>query len=148
MDVFGFYYINIIEDRVVVRLTKDTIIAIISVVMLYCVMELCGITCPIKYITGISCAGCGMSRAWIALLHLDIKNALYYHPLFWLPPLVVIIFFIKPKINIKFYKFFIFTAVSAFVIVYICRMIAGDGDIVVFEPNNNIICRIIQKVKN
>ena len=102
-----------------IRLTKDTIITIITVVMLYCAMELCGITCPIKYITGISCAGCGMSRAWISLLHLNIKDAFYYHPLFWLPALVLIVFFMKNKINIKIYKIFIFTAVCAFVIVYV-----------------------------
>ena len=131
-----------------IRLTKDTIITIISVVMLYCAMELCGITCPIKYITGISCAGCGMSRAWISLLHLNIKDAFYYHPLFWLPVPALIVFFMKNKINIKIYKIFIFTAVCAFAIVYVYRMVVGDGDIVVFEPHNNIICRIIQKMKN
>lgn len=37
---------------------------------------------PYKYITGISCAGCGMTRAWIALLHFDINTAFMYHPLF------------------------------------------------------------------
>lgn len=37
--------------------------AIAVVVLLYLVLEGFGITCPIKFLTGISCAGCGMSRA-------------------------------------------------------------------------------------
>ena len=41
--------------------------AIAVVVLLYLVLEGFGITCPIKFLTGISCAGCGMSRAWIAV---------------------------------------------------------------------------------
>lgn len=41
--------------------------AIAVVVLLYLILEGFGITCPIKFLTGISCAGCGMSRAWIAV---------------------------------------------------------------------------------
>ena len=43
---------------------KELICAATAVVVLYTAMESIGITCPIKFITGISCAGCGMSRAW------------------------------------------------------------------------------------
>lgn len=56
--------------------------AIAVVVLLYLVLEGFGITCPIKFLTGISCAGCGMSRAWIAVFHLDLARAFYFH---WLP---------------------------------------------------------------
>lgn len=48
----------------------EVITSVAAVVVLYVILESFGVTCPIKYITGISCAGCGMSRAWIALLHL------------------------------------------------------------------------------
>ena len=54
--------------------------AIAVVVLLYLVLEGVGITCPIKFLTGISCAGCGMSRAWIAVFHLDFARAFYFHP--------------------------------------------------------------------
>ena len=104
------------------------------------------ITCPIKFITGISCAGCGMSRAWLAFLQLDMAKAFAYHPLFWLVPITVIVLLCKSKINIKIYKIFMFTMAGAFVIVYLYRMFIGTGDIVVFEPQNNILFRIIRKL--
>lgn len=124
----------------------EVITSVAAVVVLYVILESFGVTCPIKYITGISCAGCGMSRAWIALLHFNIHEAFMYHPLFFLPPVVVIVMLLKSKINIKFYRIFMFTMVGAFVIVYLYRMFIGTGDIVVFEPQNNILFRIIRKL--
>ena len=60
--------------------------AICTIAGFYLFLELVlGVTCPILYFTGISCAGCGMSRAWMCLLHLDFAGAFYYHPLFWIP---------------------------------------------------------------
>ena len=124
----------------------EVITSVAAVVVLYVILESFGVTCPIKYITGISCAGCGMSRAWIALLHFNLHEAFMYHPLFFLPPVVVIVMLLKSKIKIKFYKIFMFTMAGAFVIVYLYRMFIGTGDIVVFEPQNNIIFRIIRKL--
>lgn len=53
--------------------------AIAVVVLLYLILEGFGITCPIKFLTGISCAGCGMSRAWIAVFYLYFARAFYFH---------------------------------------------------------------------
>ncbi|HCF15769.1 MAG TPA: DUF2752 domain-containing protein [Eubacterium sp.] len=127
---------------------KELICAVTAVVVLYTAMESIGITCPIKFITGISCAGCGMSRAWIAFLQLDMAKAFEYHPLFLLPPIAVIVLLSKSKINIKIYKIFIFTIVLMFAIVYICRLIWSGDDIVVFEPQNNILFRIIRVINS
>ena len=124
----------------------EVITSVAAFVVLYVILESFGVTCPIKYITGISCAGCGMSRAWIALLHFNIHEAFMYHPLFFLPPVVLIVMLLKSKINIKFYKIFMFTMAGAFVIVYLYRMFIGTGDIVVFEPQNNILFCIIRKL--
>lgn len=117
-----------------------------AVVVLYVVLENLGITCPIKFFTGISCAGCGMSRAWLSVLRLDMAGAFRYHPLFFLPPVVLVVILLKSKMNIKIYKIFMFTIVAAFVIVYVYRMIWGDGDIVVFKPRDSIIWRIIKSL--
>lgn len=127
---------------------KELICAVTAVVVLYTAMESIGITCPIKFITGISCAGCGMSRAWLAFLRLDMAKAFEYHPLFWLPPIAVIVLLCKSKINIKIYKIFIFTIILMFAIVYICRLIWSGDDIVVFEPQNNILFRIIRVINS
>ena len=70
-----------------------TVKAICIIAGFYLFLELVlGVTCPILYFTGISCAGCGMSRAWMCLLHLDFAGAFYYHPLFWIPGVGAILF--------------------------------------------------------
>ena len=127
---------------------KELICAVTAVVILYTAMESIGITCPIKFITGISCAGCGMSRAWIAFLQFNMAKAFEYHPLFWLPPIAVIVLLCKSKINIKIYKISIFTIILMFAIVYICRLIWSGDDVVVFEPQNNILFRIIRIINS
>ena len=88
---------------------KELICAVTAVVVLYTAMESIGITCPIKFITGISCVGCGMSRAWMAFLHLDIAKAFAYHPLFWLVPIAVIVLLCKYNYFINFNIYFRFT---------------------------------------
>ena len=82
---------NLIKEK------RGMISAIAAVVILYIVLECFGITCPIKFITGVSCAGCGMSRAWLACLRLDFKKAFYYHPLFIFPPCMVCVFLMRNK---------------------------------------------------
>ena len=39
-----------------------------------------GLPCPIKAITGLECAGCGMTHALAALTRLDLRSALYHNP--------------------------------------------------------------------
>lgn len=51
------------------------------------VMSITGIGCPIRWLTGIPCPGCGMSRAFFALLRLDFTGAFSFHPMIY--PLIV-----------------------------------------------------------
>ena len=44
--------------------------------------------CIFKLITGLPCPGCGMTRAFLHFFHGDLQGAFYYHPLFWLVPLL------------------------------------------------------------
>lgn len=120
--------------------------AIAVIVVLYLFLEGIGITCPIKFLTGISCAGCGMSRAWMAALKLDFSTAFYYHPLFLTPPLVLIVFLLKNRIKPQFYKGFMFTIIVLYVMVYLYRLIWGDHEIVAFRPTEGIVVRLIEKI--
>lgn len=47
------------------------LIPVLVVCGVYAALLLSGITCPIKQWTGISCPGCGMTRAWLSVLHGD-----------------------------------------------------------------------------
>ena len=44
--------------------------------------------CPIRAVTGVICPSCGMSRAWLAALRLDLGAAFSHHPMFWIVPAV------------------------------------------------------------
>lgn len=46
--------------------------------------------CPIRRLTGLICPGCGMCRAWLAVLRLDFFQAVYYHPMFWSIPVFML----------------------------------------------------------
>lgn len=122
---------------------KELLIVIALVVILYGFFGIIGIGCPIKYITGISCAGCGMTRAYLSLLKGDVSMAFYYHPLWFLVIPSAIFIFLKKKINIRIYKAVIAILIALFVVVYLARMLNTLDTIVVFEPENNIIMKLI-----
>ena len=47
---------------------RQNISALFTIAVFYLILEsVFGITCPILFLTGISCAGCGMSRAWFCV---------------------------------------------------------------------------------
>ncbi len=50
------------------------------------------ISCIFQTIFGIACPGCGMTRALLAVLRLDIEAAFRYHPMFWSVPLLYFYF--------------------------------------------------------
>lgn len=125
---------------------KDIIISVIAIILVYALFSFTGIGCPIKFLTGISCAGCGMTRAWFSVLDFDFKSAFSYHPLFWLVPIAVLWIILKKKINNKLYKAGVAIVIALFLIVYLVRMLSPEDRIVVFEPMNNIFFKIYRWV--
>ena len=47
---------------------------------------------PCGYIAlfGFPCPGCGMTRAWLSVLQLDLSAAFRWHPMFWCIPLIAV----------------------------------------------------------
>lgn len=89
--------------------------------------------CVIKRFTGFPCVSCGMTRAFSKLLRGDIKAAFYYHPLFWLVPIIVFILifkdgmpFSKRKYNILFWCLVVFL----FILVYILRLTGATSGLI------------------
>ena len=125
-------------------ISKNDIKAISVILLFYILIECIGITCPIKFLTGISCAGCGMSRAFLSALKLDFVSAFHFHPLFWLVIPAVLIFIFKDKI--PFFKICFIVIVSLFLIVYLIRMFQPNDNIVVFKPQTGFIYSIINRL--
>ena len=51
-----------------------------------------GTVCPLRIIAGIPCPGCGVTRAFGKVLHLDLVGATRMHA-FWIPILILAVWF-------------------------------------------------------
>ena len=117
--------------------------AALAVVLLYGGMEALGVTCPIRFFTGISCAGCGMSRAWLALLRGDISAAWGYHPLFWAPVLAAGLFLFRRQIPRRVLRGAVWAGAVLFLAVYALRMADPGESIVTFAPQTGFLFRVV-----
>ena len=101
--------------------------------------------CPIRLLTGVSRAGCGMSRAYFCLFHLNIRGAFHYHPLFICPVIFVVVFVLtKFGFSAKRAKVIYNIMASLFIGVYIYRMLNPHDNVVVFDPQNGLIFKGIK----
>lgn len=123
-------------------MNRKDVSALAGIVLLYVLLESLGITCPIRFLTGISCAGCGMSRAWLSLLRLDLAGALYYHPLFWLPIPAAALLLFRRRLPKRVFTVGLSLCGVLFVLVYFIRL-GLPGDIVVFAPREGLIWRLL-----
>ena len=120
--------------------------AVLAVIALYALLFALGITCPIKYVSGISCPGCGMSRACFSAICFDFDAAFAYHPL-WilLLPFAVTAVALYARKKRRAFRACIVGGVILLLAVYVWRMIASTGDVVVAEPQNGLIGRAFGK---
>ena len=67
----------------------------------YSILNYYGITCVFLKLFGIPCPGCGMTRACLSLLRLDIMGAVRYNiVVFFMPYIFIYVFFdLKHKIH-------------------------------------------------
>ena len=90
-----------------------------------------GTICVFRSTIGIPCPGCGLSRSILAALRWQWGTAFQFHPLFWLPPLMLVIWLALkvfpsagkyPVVNKVLMKHGLFAAGTLFIAVYIFRM--------------------------
>ena len=82
--------------------------------------------CLIRRLTGVICPSCGMSRAWLSALQLDFSQAVYYHPMFWCVPIIVLFAIYDWNLfNKRWINILILSILGvAFVVCYIVRLLA------------------------
>lgn len=107
------------------------------------------ITCPIKWATGVSCPGCGMTRAFVSVLRLDFAAAFYYHPLWCvLPPAAVALIVLHQAEKKRAFRVLLYLLIAAFIAAYLWRMLCGDGAVVAFAPECSLPARILDYFRN
>lgn len=123
---------------------REFTLFILAMIVFYSFLFFLGVTCPIKALTGISCPGCGMTRAWISLLRLNPRRAFYYHPLFPLPAFVLMAYLYPNIVSYKSKKIGLGIIIGLFFIVYIWRMADPNNTIVVFRPDQSLLYQAYQ----
>ena len=124
---------------------RATIAAAFAVLLAYAVMALAGIGCPLKFFSGISCPGCGMTRAFLHACRLELAEAFSYHPL-WvavLPTAALLLVFRRRRNQTAFYTVLICAAVLMLA-VYAWRIAFSCGGVVVCEPQNGFFGRCVR----
>lgn len=66
------------------------------VIMFWAMDRLFHTVCPLRFITGVPCPGCGITRAFLKVLHLDLVGATRMHP-FWIPVLLLAVCYIAVR---------------------------------------------------
>lgn len=81
--------------------------------------------CLFRAVTGIPCIGCGLSRAWLAALQLDLASAFRYHPMFWSVPLLILLAFFDGKLLRKelWNRILVVLLLVGLVVCYIIRLV-------------------------
>lgn len=72
------------------NVARDTIKLLFVIAICALGLYVTDIGCIVRFVAGVSCPGCGLTRAWLCALRFDFDAALAFHPLFWSVPLVVL----------------------------------------------------------
>ena len=123
---------------------KQDLAALAAIAALYVALHFLGMGCPIKAVTGVSCAGCGMTRAWLEVLSGNWSAAFAYHPLFWTVPLGVLVFLFRRRLPHRLMNVLLWAAGIAFVAVYAVRLADPTDSVVVFAPETGLLHRILR----
>ena len=84
--------------------------------------------CPFRFFFGISCPGCGMTRALLAALRLDFAAAFSYHPLFFLLPFFLLGYYLE-------------SVAALFVLTYLVRLLFLHDPVVTWHPASGTLLK-------
>ena len=77
---------------------KEKIITCGAVAAVVGLMYIFKLPCIFKAVLGIPCPGCGMTRAYISLLHLDFMQAFNFNIMFWSVPVLLLLYLFDGKL--------------------------------------------------
>ncbi len=104
-----------------------------------CVAVRRGTPCLFRRYTGLICPSCGMSRAWLAAFHLELREAFEYHPMFWAIPVFAAFFLLGERALTKWGKVLLLGLLLAYFACYCVRLLDDPGGNTVFWATINPI---------
>lgn len=106
--------------------------------------------CPFRYFFGISCPGCGMTRALLAAVFSDFETAFSYHPLFpMLIPVgvyIVLYVFFGMRVPSRRQNTYLILIAVVMILVYVLRLIGGDP-VVTPDLQAGLLAQILRKIQ-
>lgn len=133
-----------IIDEAVQKRIKELITVLSGLGLVVALMYFSKIGCPIKWFTGISCAGCGMTRAILHAVRFQFRAAFACHPLFFILPFIPVYYIFKDKLPEKVQKVLLWAVVLAFTAVYIVRLLDPSDTIVRINLKEGIPGRMVR----
>ncbi len=132
---------------------KDGLSSVSAIISVYLLLAIIGIGCPIKFLTGVSCPGCGMTRAFKALAHMKVSDAFNFHPLWPIPIMWTVVWGIKNYYTKRddlqkdilvsrwkmIYRLFCYVSILAFIVTYFVRLFIFKSSVVEFNPADGFI---------
>lgn len=121
--------------------------ALMIVLAVYGIFAAAGHGCPIRYVTGIPCPGCGLSRAYIALLHLNFREAFSYHPMFWAVPVLGLACVRYERSRGVWARTLMILLGLGFMGLYVYRLSTGDPAVTV-DIHSGLFFRMVNSIFN
>lgn len=125
---------------------KEAAALFVGIGLVVFIMSVTGMGCPIKAFTGVSCGGCGMTRALNAAVHLQFRQAFSYHPLFWVLPVGAVLFLAWESVPRKLQRVLLWGVLTAFVGVYLFRLLNPSDAVVTADIQSGWIARTFTKI--
>ena len=126
---------------------KGAIFLILSLLIYAVFMSVTHIGCPIKFLFGISCPGCGMTRALYSVVILDFAAAFEFHPLWPLVPIFILLYlllYIKGKR--RGLCLLLVCSFSIFLTVYFIRLASPHDAVVTASFEDGLLYRLIRLI--
>ena len=121
---------------------KERLLLLLIILGICLLLSILPMGCPLKYLTGISCPGCGMTRAFLSLLLPDVSLALHYHPLFILVPVMAILYLFGFNLNPKLLRVLWIFLITIFLLTYLLRLFYPLDDVVEIDLQSGIIIKL------
>ena len=110
-----------------IKKLSEKLITLGIIAVIVALMYIFDVRCFFKLLFKISCPGCGMTRAWLSLLKLDIATAFRYHPMFWSAPILGALYLFDGEIfKQKWLNYLITTGIlGGLIACWVVRLIMG-----------------------
>jgi len=140
MNMSGRGENNMEKDTLRIMLGEAAIMAMVCVAAAF-------IGCPLKKLLGIPCPVCGMTRAGLSLLHGEIGQSFYYHPLLILVVIGAVTFLFRYWIPKKVLKIGGGLFCVLFIGVYLYRMLVLKSEVVQIHFEEGWVYFVFSKVR-